>query len=188
MSDRCSRWHRRIRVCLSWLSLMCVCARLCVRTPLSRQLRLAIEASFRRVTLPRASHTTSTMGLLSTPTSGKKRKVGGRAVETGVDRMLSSGAESDLKYVTRELEDKPDVLAEVARLLRDGELEKAIKRKQTAAIQALLCLGRCAVGDGQRASSGGVETCGSGRGVPGARSPVPQASLLAHRRLHHWRG
>lgn len=72
----------------------------------------------------------------STPTSSKKRKMGGRAIEAGVDRMLVSGAGSDLRYITRELEDKPEVLAEVARLLRDGELEKAFARKKTAAVQA----------------------------------------------------
>lgn len=80
----------------------------------------------------------------STPASGKKRKMGGRAIEAGVDRMLVSGAESDLRYVTRELESKPEVLAEVARLLRDGELEKAIDRKKTAAVQAPLAWGGAA--------------------------------------------
>lgn len=78
----------------------------------------------------------------STPGSSKKRKLGGRAVETGVDRMLVSGAESDLRYITRELESKPKVLAEVARLLRDGELEKAIARKETVAVQAPIGVSR----------------------------------------------
>lgn len=76
--------------------------------------------------------------MAATPNSSKKRKMGGRAIEAGVDRMLVPGAESDLRFVTRELQDKPEVLAEVARLLRDGELEKAILRKKTAAVQASL--------------------------------------------------
>lgn len=126
----------RILVCLLWLFFF-PDVRMCMFVCL---FSVGVSAQgYGQPHLAGAAHISlaaSTMGLLSTPTSSKKRKVGGRAVETGVDRMLSSGAESDLKYVTKELEDKPEVLAEVARLLRDGELEKAIRRKQTAAVQA----------------------------------------------------
>ena len=78
------------------------------------------------------------LGTPSTPKTLKKRRTSSRLVEVGVDRMLDSGLESDLKYINSELAEKPEFAAEVARIIRDGELEKALARRQAAALQAQL--------------------------------------------------
>lgn len=79
------------------------------------------------------------MGLLKTGTSravlASRQK---RSAESGLDNLLVRTGHADRAYVDKALDDKPELVAVVARMLRDGDIEKALARQEAKTVVAKL--------------------------------------------------
>lgn len=75
------------------------------------------------------------MGLLKTPTSkavlaSRQR----RSAESGLDNLLVRTGAADRTFVDKALNDKPELVAVVARMLRDGDIERALARQEAKSV------------------------------------------------------
>lgn len=70
----------------------------------------------------------------------KKRKVRSSAVAAGVDNLLVNSCQADKAYINRTLDENEAIVPVLACMIRDGEIDKAIQRKETAALTQALGL------------------------------------------------
>lgn len=70
----------------------------------------------------------------------KKRKVRASAVQAGVDNLLVNSCQADKAYINRMLDENEAIVPVLASMIRDGEIDRALKRKETAALTQALGL------------------------------------------------
>ena len=81
----------------------------------------------------------SSVGAPAAATPQKRRKVSQKIVDSGVDHLLDNTEDKDRVYINKMLDEKHhSVTSFLAGMLRDGEVEKALERKQQTQVMHLL--------------------------------------------------